>query len=261
MEELFLSNFGNKKTTAKLKHYFRIYEEEFEKYKNKNINFFEIGINKGGDLQIWHKYFTNLNKMYAVDINENCKSLEKILPNTTIFIGDQGDETFLKTLVDNVDDFDILLDDGGHQFHQQINSFKFLFKKLKDGGLYLIEDVHTSYENYANLYPKDNVYNGGRYKDNTTISFFKRLVDELTAWGFIKEHGICPGSSKPKASSWLKFIKKYNIEKTEMDYYRQNIHSITFYDSIIIIKKKQKIMPSIIFTNKEQYYKDKPIIQ
>ena len=110
MEELFLTNFENKKTTAKLAHYFRIYEEEFEKYKNKPINFFEIGINKGGDLQIWHKYFTNLNKMYAVDINENCKSLEKILPNTTIFIGDQGNKPFLIMLANTVEDIDILVD-------------------------------------------------------------------------------------------------------------------------------------------------------
>ena len=262
MEKLFLTNFEDKRTTAKLTHYFRIYEEEFEKYKNKSINFFEIGINKGGDLQIWHKYFTNLNKMYAVDINENCKSLEKILPNTTIFIGDQGNKSFLKMLTNNIDDIDILLDDGGHQFHQQINSFKFLFKKIKEGGLYLIEDTHSSYDNYANLHPKDNVYNGGRYKSNTTIEFFKKLVDELTAWSFIKEHGMCPLSGKPKASSWLEFIKKYGLTETEMDYYRQNIHSITFYDSIIVIKKKQKIMPAVIYTEgQDEYYQDKPDIK
>ena len=41
-----------------------------------------------------------------------------------------------------------------------------------------------------------------------------------------------------------------------MDYYRQNIHSITFYDSIIAIKKKSKIMPTIINTNINKYYEN-----
>ena len=261
MEELFLSNFDNKKATAKLKHYFSIYEEQFEKYKDKPINFFEIGINKGGDLQIWHKYFTKLNKIYAADINENCKSLEKILPNTTVFIGDQGNNSFLEMLSNNVEDIDILLDDGGHQFHQQINSFKILFKKIKDDGLYLIEDTHSSYDNYANLYPKDNVYGGGIGKKNTTIEFFKNLVDELTAWAYIKEHGVCPESGVPLANTWFEFIKKYNLKETEMDYFRQNIHSITFYDSIIAIKKKSKIMPTIVNTNINEYYENRFITE
>ena len=105
------------------------------------------------------------------------------------------------------------------------------------------------------------MYNGGRYKSNTTIEFFKRLLDELTAWAFVEEHGTCPLSGIPKASSWFEFIKKYNLIETEMDYYRQNIHSITFYDSIIVIKKKQKIMPTVIYTNKFEYYKGKPGIK
>lgn len=257
MENLFFSDFDNKKATAKLKHYFKIYEELFEKYKNEKINFFEIGINKGGDLQIWHKYFTNLNKMYAVDINKECKLIENELPNTTIYIGDQGNKEFLKMLVDNVDDIDILLDDGGHQFHQQINSFNFLFKKIKEGGIYLIEDTHSSYDNYANLYPKDNVYGGGKGKKNTTIEFFKNLIDELTAWAFIKEHGVCPESGEPRAKTWYEFMKKYNLNITDVDYYRQNIHSITFYDSIIAIKKRSKIMPTIVNTDINKYYENR----
>ena len=131
MENLFTTDFENKLSSGKLKHYFRIYDDEFEKYKDKKINFLEIGINKGGDLQIWHKYFTNLQNMYAVDINEDCKKIEKLLPNTKIFIGDQGNIDFLENLKENIDDVDIILDDGGHQFTQQINSFNHLFLGAK----------------------------------------------------------------------------------------------------------------------------------
>ena len=46
-----------------------------------------------------------------------------------------------------------------------------------------------------------------------------------------------------------------------MDYFRQNIHSITFYDSIIAIKKKSKIMPTIVNTNINEYYENRFITE
>ena len=42
-------------------------------------------------------------------------------------------------------DFDIILDDGGHKMDQQITSFRVLFPILKSGGVYIIEDLGTSY--------------------------------------------------------------------------------------------------------------------
>ena len=244
--------------SGKLKHYFSVYEKEFEKYKKEEITFLEIGVNKGGDLLLWEKYFSNLKKLIGVDIIPECKEIEKKLKKTEIVIGDQGKDEFLRSLADKYKNIDIVLDDGGHQFNQQIKSFNYLFKNINDGGIYVIEDTHSSYDNYANLYPKDNVYGGGKNNPKTTIEYFKKLVDEMHAWSFIKEHGVCP-EMKEREKSWFEFLEKCKIEKTELDYYRENIESITFYDSIIVIRKNKKQMPCIIFSDKtgEKYYKNR----
>ena len=94
-------------------------------------------------------YFKNLNKYIGIDINKDCKKFENIFNNVNIYIGDQENIDFLNGL--NIDNLDIVIDDGGHQFKQQINSFNTLFTKLNDGGIYLIEDTHSSYDNYSNI--------------------------------------------------------------------------------------------------------------
>jgi hypothetical protein len=61
------------------------------------------------------------------------------------YIADQANRSQLKSFIDaNGCDFDIILDDGGHSMEQQQVSFGYLFKCVKPGGYYIIEDVHTS---------------------------------------------------------------------------------------------------------------------
>jgi len=240
----------NNLTSAKLHHYLNIYDELFIPYKNKSIKMLEIGINQGGSIEMWNLYFKNIKKFIGIDIMNDCKKLEKKFNNLEIYIGNQEDNLFLQNVSRLVGDIDILIDDGGHQFNQQINSFEKLFHNITEGGLYIIEDTHTSYDNYANYHPKDNVYGGGKNKSYTTIEYFKNLCDEVTAWAYYKKHGICP-INKPHGTSWLDFKKKNNISKDKLDYLREYIYSITFYDSIIIIKKRKKTMPYIVFNNKD----------
>lgn len=42
-------------------------------------------------------------------------------------------------------EFDIIIDDGCHIVEHQITSFKTLFPLIKPKGMYIIEDLHTSY--------------------------------------------------------------------------------------------------------------------
>ena len=134
--------------------------------------------------------------------------IKSLFNNSKIYIGDQGSPDFLIKISNEIGIIDILIDDGGHQFYQQINSFKYLFKNISDGGIYVIEDTHTSYDNYSNLYPANNVFNGGKNKSNTTVEFFKNLCDEVTAWAYTKEHGVCP-TYKSNCDNWVDFINKY----------------------------------------------------
>ena len=42
------------------------------------------------------------------------------------------------------DEFDIIIDDGGHWKHQQQVTLGFIFPFLKPGGVFVIEDLHTA---------------------------------------------------------------------------------------------------------------------
>jgi hypothetical protein len=86
--------------------------------------------------------------------------------------GSQDDLSFLKAFANNyTDNFDTIIDDGGHRMTQQINSLTMLFPTaLRSGGIYAIEDIYTSY-----LLK----YDGGYLKSSTFIEFLKRLIDDI----------------------------------------------------------------------------------
>ena len=64
----------------------------------------------------------------------------------TSFPGDQANATFLEEFITKAGgDFDIIVDDGGHTMDQQIVSLEHLWKAVKPGGYYFIEDLQTSY--------------------------------------------------------------------------------------------------------------------
>src|SRR4051812_30048572 len=117
-EELFLAN--EDRLIHKWHHYFEIYERHFSKYRGKDITFLEIGIYHGGSLQFWTKYFGKGSKIYAIDINPECKKFEN--DQVKIFIGSQEDPVFLASVKAQIPQLDILLDDGGHTMRQQIVS-------------------------------------------------------------------------------------------------------------------------------------------
>lgn len=84
--------------------------------------------------------------------------------------GSQEDVAFLNTIRSSESSFDVIVDDGGHTMKQQITSLMHLLSKVRSGGVYVIEDLETSY--VAG-------YGGGYGKNSTTIEFIKRLVDDL----------------------------------------------------------------------------------
>jgi 23S rRNA U2552 (ribose-2'-O)-methylase RlmE/FtsJ len=202
-------------------HYIDVYENFFAPYRNKNITLLEIGIAHGGSLQIWRKYFGADAKIIGVDINPECKKFEE--PNTVVFSGSQEDENFLKELKNKIPKVDILIEDGGHTMKQQITTFKNLFDHVKDGGLYVCEDTHTSYW-------KD--YHGGYKRKHTFIEYAKNFIDDIHGWHF-----------KRKGKEHVNFITK-------------NVRGLHFYDSMVILEKQSMQPPQNTFKGKEtlQYH-------
>ena len=127
----------------KWRHYFEIYHRHLSKFIGRKVNVLEIGIYSGGSLDMWKDYFGPACHVYGVDIEEACKSYED--DSTTVFIGDQADRHFWKRFKKEVPSVDVLIDDGGHQPHQQIVTLEEMLPHINPGGVFICEDVHGAY--------------------------------------------------------------------------------------------------------------------
>jgi hypothetical protein len=188
-------------------HYFDIYERHLSPFKGKDVTMLEIGVSHGGSLQMWKDYFGSASEIYGVDINPECKKFEE--PGIRIFIGSQSDRSFLKELVRELPRPDIIIDDGGHMMKQQIISFQELYDHLKEGGVYICEDLHTSYW----------LSHGGAYRRKSSfIEYSKGLIDRINAW-HSRQKNLIP------------------------DKYTKTIYGLHFYDSVLVIDKKDVKKP------------------
>jgi hypothetical protein len=137
-------------------HFLKIYTCLFERFKSithRKIVILEIGIRGGGGIEMFYKYFyPNTCEIHGIDIDGRVKRIHETYPQCHLHYGDQADPHFLKRVVQKIGQpIDIVLDDGGHFMHQQIISFETLFPHVSDGGIYVIEDTHTSYDkNFSN---------------------------------------------------------------------------------------------------------------
>ncbi|MCF8370875.1 MAG: class I SAM-dependent methyltransferase [Bacteroidales bacterium] len=211
-----LSKLGKIYKTDKVgKHFYTLhYRSHFRKFKLRSINLLEIGAGGWDDpfdgahsLRMWKKYFP-FGKIFSIDICDKSALQEKRIK---IFQGSQVDKEFLAKVCNEIGELDIIIDDGSHINAHVIETFKLLFPKLKDGGIYVIEDTQTSYW-------KDF---GGDSDDldnpNTMMNFFKSLTDSMNNKEFIKPGYVQTYFDKKIASMHfyhnLIFIYKDNIQE------------------------------------------------
>lgn len=205
--------FWHKKKKLKIHkwhHYFKIYDCHFNKYIGKKPVILEIGVQNGGSLEMWNHYFNNKCTIYGIDIDKTCLDVPKKLnsDNITVTIGDQNDRNFWKNYLKDKPKFDIVIEDGGHTMSQQITTYEELIDHMAEDGVYLCEDLHTSYwQNY-----------GGDLKNpNTFIEYSKNFIDMLNYYH------IPDG--------------KLNSKENEIySKFRKMINSVHYYDSIIVLE-------------------------
>ena len=208
IENYFYNN--EKNLIHKWDHYFEIYDRHFKKYKNKDIVLLEVGVSRGGSLQMWSDYFGKGSKFFGIDVDPRCKEFEN--ENTKIFIGSQSDREFLNYVKNNIPPVDILIDDGGHHMTQQIILFEELFGYVKKNGVYLCEDTHSSYWL---------VFGGGCKRRGTFIEYSKNFIDMLNA-----------------------FHSEQRKHKTNN--FTKSVHGIHYYDSVLVIEKRKRKKPKSV---------------
>jgi cephalosporin hydroxylase len=205
LEEYFRNNDG--RLIHKWMHYFDIYHRHFAQFRGKPVVVVEFGVSQGGSLQMWRDYFGEQATIYGIDIDERCAILGG--PGTHILIGDQENREFLRSVGERTGPIDVLIEDGGHTMGQQLATFEEMYPLVKEGGVFLIEDLHTSYWEE---------YGGGYRRPHTFMRRAKKLTDQLNAW-----HS--------------------RDSRLVVDEFTRTTKSMHFYDSIVVFEKGRVVEP------------------
>jgi len=191
--------------------YAQHYQHHFDPFRRKRVTLLEIGIGGdenplggGGSLRAWKQFFPH-GSIVGIDIHDK-KAHDARRIRT--YRGDQADADFLRRVVAEIGVPDIIIDDGSHINDHVIASFEVLFPLLRDGGIYVVEDMQTSY------WPR---YGGGskgsiEAPGATLMEFFKNFSDGLNHAEFLQP-GYVP------------------------TYYDKHIVSMHFYHNLLFIYK------------------------
>lgn len=200
-------------------YYTKVYDEYLSKMRHDNICFLEIGIYQGASVKMWEEYFPNA-ELHFIDINPGY--VEYHSERSQYHFLDQSNKKALISLCNSLErPFEVIIDDGGHTMQQQRVSFETLFPFLKSGGLYIIEDLHTS---YWKQYGGGGTFKNPKPSKHSTINFLKDRIDDLNMIGAKSQ---C--ADKEKAPKSL---------TDTLTIYQNEIEYMHFYDSVCIIKKR-----------------------
>lgn len=200
--------------------YITEYERLFGPYADQPISLLEIGIQNGGSLEIWAKYFNTAEKLIGCDINPDCAQLQFDDERIALVVANANTDVAQQQIYNLSPVFDIIIDDGSHHSGDIVASFARYFPSLNEGGIFIAEDLHCSYW-------QD--YQGGLYQPYSSIAFFKQLADIVNF-----EHW---GVSKSRTEVLDIFNQQYGTQFDEVAL--AYIHSIEFINSICVIRKEK----------------------
>lgn len=213
LEHIFTLN-GTDKHSPNWHRYGPHYRLFFREFRWKRIKLLEIGIGGyadqlgGRSINAWRWYFP-FAKIVACDIED--KSM-LTAPGVKIYQADQSSRGDLEKVVKNEGKFDIIIDDGSHLSAHQIFTFKELFPSLMNGGVYVIEDIQTSY------WPQCGGQSLGQ-PGTTCMTYFLELTHYLNSCEFLSDENM-------------------NDELNEL---ASHISTISFHHNMIFVKKDTQL--------------------
>lgn len=167
--DIYASNTGT--TVQKWHHYLPIYDRYFGRFRGTPVRFLEIGVKKGGSLQMWRRYLGDEAQIFGIDIDPDCAQYDGQAGQ--VRIGSQTDEAFLESVAQEMGGIDIVLDDGSHKMRHVRKSLAALYPHLTMGGVYMIEDMHTAY------FPG---FGGGLDDKMNFFNAVRNLIDDMHGW-------------------------------------------------------------------------------
>ncbi|MDA8648294.1 class I SAM-dependent methyltransferase [bacterium] len=208
-----LSEIFNTDKQPSLHNFIDLYNRYLTPLQDSVHRILEIGIFNGASHKMWKCYFDSA-EVYGIDIREK-PWVEKLGIHT--YLANQANREDLQTFVDSSGgNFDVIIDDGGHYMSHQQVSLGFLFEHLNEGGLYIIEDVHTSLPAYYDGFGRDSTLS------NTTLKIFTDYImnEDIESVYMTKEE-------KVYLETWIEYIEIYK---------RKN----SMHSTAVVIRKKKK---------------------
>jgi hypothetical protein len=224
-----LHNEHQGKLSDKWELYLDVYDRSFQHLRSKEISLLEIGVQNGGSLEVWGKYFPNAQAIIGCDIDPKCAKLEYADDRINVVVSDANTAQAYDAITKRTERFDIVIDDGSHRSSDIIATFARYFPLLKPGGIYVAEDLHCSY------WP---AYEGGLFAKTSAMSFFKALVDLVNVdhWGAGRtlEH---VGAQKRNTS--VQELLGAFFPKRAFPQWLENhtISSVEAYDSLVLVRR------------------------
>ncbi len=216
LRSLYRSHTG--KVSDKWDIYIEIYDRIFAAWQDRPVTLVEVGVQNGGSLEIWSRYFVNARRFIGCDIDPKCAALTFDDPRIALVVADVNSPEGFRAIHAQAPSWDIFIDDGSHTSRDIIHTFFHYFPFLKPGGLYVIEDLHCSY------WPR---FGGGLARPESSMAFLKSLADAINHEHWRSSVGLddllapfFPGSARPP-----------NALLTD-------VFGISFFNSLCVIEKR-----------------------
>ena len=186
--------------------YAKIYEKYLQEHKEKNLNIIELGSFYGNASAAFYFYFKN-SQIYSADINPDMY-LYRSKRLINFFTDTSSRSSIERNILKKNIQFDLIIEDASHMLKDQIISLFILFKNLKSGGFFIVEEIDFPEK-------REDMRVGQEFPDLKTI--LNKIIN--------KEN----------------FNSEY-INENEKKYFLENFDTIKFYtgniNEIAIIKKK-----------------------
>jgi hypothetical protein len=185
--------FGSDKQRPGWHSYGLTYQALFRPWKYRRLRLLEIGIGGYGEslggtsLLAWQAYFP-FGQILGADIEDKSALAGG---RREVLNLDQSSPARLEALARDRGPFDLIIDDGSHFNAHQILTFEHLFDSLKDGGIYVVEDIQTSFWPglVAGVTWDGAAIDDPRFKD-TCHGYFIELSKYLNQAEFVDQTGV-----------------------------------------------------------------------
>jgi predicted O-methyltransferase YrrM len=217
--------FAGTNNIQKWLHYLPVYESALAPFRSRPVRMLEIGVARGGSLQMWRRYLHPESVIVGIDVDPACRRFDDPSRRLHVHIGGQQDCSFLQRVAGEYGPFDVILDDGSHMTSHMVETFRYLFPNaLVDGGIYIVEDIHSNY------------WKMQRDSAMSFVDFTKWLIDAMHA--------------------------HYQVTDSELDFRIDDPHrrtdvivpaattlleKIEWHDSIVVVHRARRELPRSVY--------------